>query len=100
MIATYDFISGADLPGELAAPVDEAVDLTPTVGGCGQALVVAALVLTGGEGQAVTHLEGCPACREALIGVGRIAAGVDALAFFEGLDMETPHAAELAGHAA
>ena len=46
MIATFDFVGRVDLPGELAGEPD-AVDYTPNIGGCGQALVVAVLVLTG-----------------------------------------------------
>ena len=92
-------------PGELTdAPVEpftlSDVDLTPQLGGCGQALYRAAQLFTGEDAdEATAHLEACPRCREAVIGVGRIAAGLDALAFFESLNTETPHA-EAANQAA
>lgn len=100
MIATFDFVGGVDLPGELAEPVDEGVDFTPNIGGCGQALVVAALVLTGKADRALDHLDGCPPCRVALAAVSDVERSAAALAHFESRDNETPHAAELATAAA
>ena len=99
MVAAYDLdiTSGADLPGELAPVLDD-VDLTPDVGGCGRALPLVAMMLVRGTEATVPHLEACRECREALIGIGRVASGVDALLFFEG--KATPHAAQLAGTAA
>ena len=89
------------LPGEWQdAHTLDAVDETPNVGGCGQALVMAALALVRGNDVATPHLEACPPCREALIALGTLAGGLDALAYFEGLNTEVPHAAKLAGVAA
>ena len=99
MIATFDFISGTDLPGELAEPVSD-LDFVPTIGGCGQALVVAALVLTGKAERALDHLDGCPACRVALAAVSDTERSAAALAYFSAMNEETPHAAELATAAA
>jgi hypothetical protein len=116
MIATYDFVGGADLPGELAELPDwEAVsepecglcwqagtdtdtglcrvcrERVPQVGGCGRALALVA-ALSGGDTDApLVHLTRCGDCREffgTLAAVERVA------------DMETPHAAVLAGCAA
>ena len=88
------------LPGEWQDELD-AVDLTPTIGGCGQALVMAAMALVRGNAAATPHLEACPPCREALITLGTLAGGLDALLYFERpADTETPHAAQLAGTAA
>ena len=87
------------LSGEWQDEHDEA-DLTPHIGGCGQALVIAAMALLRGNAAATPHLEACSPCREALIALGTLAGGLDALAYFEGLNTEAPHAAELAGVAA
>ena len=95
MIATCDFVSGADLPGEWTGEPD-AVDYTPSIGGCGQALVVATLVLIGKADGALDHLDSCPPCRVALAAVSDIERSAAALAFFEGRNNETPHAAGLA----
>jgi hypothetical protein len=92
----------ADAPGELAHAAD-AVDETPNVGGCGQALVTVALALVRGTEAAVPHLEGCDACRTALMDIGTLASGVDAVLYFDRLnaqDTETPHAAEFGDAAA
>ena len=90
----FDITSGADLLGELAPVLDD-VDLTPDVGGCGRALPLAAAMLVRGTEAAVPHLEACRDCREAIIGIGRVASGVDALLFFEQVaDTETPQAAD------
>ena len=100
MIATFDFVGGVDLPGELAQPVDEVVDFTPNIGGSGQALVVAALVLTGNAERALDHLDACPPCRVALAAVSDVERSAAALAYFSAMNEETPHAAELATAAA
>ncbi len=97
MNLTYDA-----LPGEWQdAPPDD-VDLVPAIGGCGNALVTAAKLLVRGTDAATPHLEVCPDCREALVRIGTIAGGIDALLYFERqmADTETSHAAELAGTAA
>ena len=99
MIATFDFVSGADLPGELTALPDD-LDFVPNIGGCGQALVLAALVLTGNADRALDHLDGCPPCRVALAAVSDCERSAAALAYFAERNNETPHAAELAGVAA
>ena len=89
------------LPGEWQdAHAFDAVDETPNVGGCGQALVMAAMALVRGNDAATPHLKACSPCREALIALGTLAGGLDALTYFEALDTETPHAAQLAGVAA
>ncbi len=84
------------------ADATDDVDLVPNLGGCGQALVMAAMALVRGNAAATPHLEACPPCREALIALGSLAGGIDALLYFERHteDTETPHAAELAGTAA
>ena len=92
-----DIIGDVDLPGELAPVLDD-VDLTPDVGGCGRALPLVAMLLVRGTEAAVPHLEACRDCREAIIGIGRVASGVDALLFFEGKG--TPHAVTPASSAA
>ena len=83
-----------DLPAESFASFTLSdVDFTPAVGGCGQALVTVAQLLTGEESDAATaHLEACQRCREALISVGNRAGGIDALLYFASLDTETPYA--------
>ncbi len=88
------------LPAEWQDPELDAVDETPNVGGCGQALVMAAMALVRGNDAATPHLEACPPCREALIALGALAGGLDALAYLDTLNVETPHAAQLAGTAA
>ena len=88
-----------DLPGELPeAPAQpytrREVDLTPAIGGCTRALLCVAPLLADEDADDPRgHLEACARCREAVIGVGRIAAGLDALLYFESLNMETPHLA-------
>ena len=89
------------LPGEWQDTNElDAVDETPNVGGCGQALVIAAMALVRGNNAATPHLEACSPCREALINLGTLAGGLDALAYFESLNTETPHAAVPASCAA
>ena len=85
-------------PGELSDALVEPftlsdADLTPAVGGCGRALVTAAQLLTGEDTEEATgHLEACQRCREALIGIGHLAGGIDALVYFERVHNETPYA--------
>ena len=100
MIAAFDFVGRGDLPGELAEPVDEVVDFTPNIGGCGQALVVAALVLTGKADRALDHLDGCPACRVALAAVSDIERSAAALAYFGGQNEQDAYAVQPASTAA
>ncbi len=88
------------LPGEWQDLELDAVDETPNVGGCGQALVMATMAMLRGNDAATPHLEACPPCREALISLGALASGLDVLVYFESLNMEAPHAAQLAGTAA
>ena len=107
MVAMYDLdiIGRADLPGELAPVLDD-VDYTPDIGGCGRALPLVAVMLVRGDEAAVPHLEACRPCRDIIIGIGRVAAGVDALLFFEGIgkdkdlgkgmDIATPQTGSLA----
>ena len=92
----------AELTDETVEPFPLSdVDFTPRLGGCGQALYRAAQLLTGEDADdALRHLEACRRCREALIAVGTRAAGIDALLYFEALNVEAPHAAQLAGTAA
>ena len=94
MVAVLDPYE-ADLPGELA---DEgtALDWVPQMAGCGRGLYTAAQILIGRAGEAMAHLEGCTACRNALAAVGDCERGASALAYFERLGTETPHAAGLA----
>ena len=88
-----DSIGLMDLPGELA-PEYADLDLVPNIGGCGQALVVAAMVLTGKADTALDHLDGCPACREALARVSDVERSASALAYFDGLDEQDAYAAQ------
>ena len=100
MIATYDFISGVDLPGELDPdPLPDMLDLLPAIGGCGQALLTAAQIPTCRVDVAQDHLDDCAACRAALVAVGDAERSAYALASFSA-DTETPHAARLATTAA
>ena len=92
MIATHDFIGGVDLPGELTT-LPDALDYVPNIGGCGQALVVAALVLTGKAERALDHLDGCPACRVALAAVSDAERSASALAYFSGQNEQDAYAA-------
>ena len=92
-MTTYAFpFDTVDMPGELNPPADDVLDFTPNIGGCGQALVVAAMVLTGKADTALDHLDGCSACREALARVSDVERSASALAFFTRADMEMPHA--------
>ena len=99
MVATFDFISGPDLPGELAEPVSD-LDYVPNIGGCGQALVVAALVLTGKAERALDHLDGCGACRVALVAVGDVERSASALAHFSAQNEKDAYAVQPASTAA
>ena len=116
MIATFDFVGGSDLPGELHEPevweetVDEdcslcfrpgaeasglcqhCADHLPRAGGCGIAAAIVTAIAGGGNlDTPLAHLIGCGDCRMffgTLAGMERAA------------DMETRHAAELATAAA
>ena len=113
MTYAHDFIGSADLPGELDRweALDEptcglcghagtdtgtglcplCLDRTPRIGGCGLGLALAAALTGTPDGGPLVHLTRCGACREffgTLAGVAWVA------------DMETPHAALLAGSAA
>ncbi len=85
----------AAAPGELT-DVDDEPNPLPHLGGCGQALIVAADFFAG-YATADTHLESCAACRDALITLGRRASGIEWLC---GTDTETPHTAPPASIAA
>ncbi len=85
------------LPGEVADAEEEPNPL-PHLGGCGQALIVAADFFAG-YATADAHLEGCGPCRDALITLGRRANGIEWLCGTDA-DTATPQTAELAGVAA
>lgn len=85
----------AAAPGELVAG-DEEPNPLPLLGGCGQALIVAADVFAFGTGAGDEHLEGCGPCRDALINLGRRASALEWLCGTD-TDTEAPHAAQLGG---
>ena len=76
------------LPGEVAE-LDEEPNPLPLLGGCGQALIIAAEFLAG-RTTAYEHLKGCSLCREVFINLGRRASGIEWLC---GTDTETPQTA-------
>ena len=116
MYATFDFISGTDLPGELGALpewediIEENCGLCfrpgadetglcqhcrerlPHVGGCGKAVALVTAVAGGGNDPApLVHLIDCTDCRSFLTTLAEMARVADLEA-----DMNTPHAAGLA----
>ena len=116
MYATFDFISGADLPGELGELpewediIEEDCGLcfrlgadetglcqhcrerVPRVGGCGKALALVTSVAGGGNDDApLAHLIGCAGCRAFLTDLAEMSRAADLEA-----NMQTPHAAGLA----
>lgn len=97
MISAVGPFDRIDVPGELVQPFDDEPDLTPSAGGCGKALLTAATVLVKGTDAALDHLLECSLCREALITIGHVAAGADAIVYFERqrLERATPQSAEL-----
>ena len=94
-VASFDLV---DLLRELGEPFDDVPNFIPNAGGCGKALLTAVTVLVKGTDAALDHLLACGPCREALLTIGHVAGGADAILYFErqAPDVATPQSAELA----
>ena len=84
------------LPGEVADGEEQPNPL-PLLGGCGQALIVAADVFAFATAAGDGHPEVCCPCRDVLSALGRRASGIE---WLSGTDTETPQTASPASTAA